>query len=136
MNAIFQTTDSGVSYRATGPSSWLVTIDGDERTITFDERGFIAHIGCQFRCWSFSHALTQCVEDARHQRFLHDRQEALNREQDRQIAKLSPDQFAYVLDQREQELAGLSVNSPGRADMLREDIQGMLDSRARQEATS
>ncbi len=65
---------------------------------------------------------------------MHDRAEALRLQQAARFDRLSPEQFDYVLAAREQELAGLSVNSPGRADMLREDIQAMKDSRARQEA--
>lgn len=117
--------------------SWTVTIDGDTRTITQEgPASFFAWIGFPFRCWSFQGAVDACAEDARHQRFLHDRAEALVREQDRRIGALSPEQFEYVLDCREQELAGLSVNSVGRADMLRADIQAMKDSRARQEMTT
>jgi hypothetical protein len=119
----------GIEFRETGPSSWLVPFDGDTRTITRDGTGFIAHIGCMFKCWSFAGALRACVEDMEHQRYLHDRQEALQREQDRQLAKLTPKQFAYVLAAREAELAALSVNSPGRASMLRDEIQMMRDAR-------
>jgi hypothetical protein len=126
----------GIEFRATGPSSWLVPLDGDERTITQEgPQSFIAHIGCMFKCWSFAGALRACVEDMEHQLYLHDRQEALQREQDRRIGGLSPAAFEYVLAAREQELSGLSVNSPGRAYMLRAEIQSMKDSRDRTAAS-
>jgi hypothetical protein len=126
--------DGGVSFRETGENSWLVTIGDTTRVITKDERGFIAWIGSQDRDWCFDHALKACIEDARHQRDMHDRAEALRLQQAARFDRLTPEQFDRVLEAREQELAGLSVNSVGRADMLREDIQAMKDSRARQEA--
>lgn len=110
---------------------WTVTWLGAERTITREGTGFIAWIGCQFKCWSFEGARKQCVDDIEHQKFLHDRAEALQRGGIHRLAKLTPEQFAYVLAARERELAGLSVNSPGRADMLREDIRIMKEARAR-----
>lgn len=62
-------TESGVSFRETGPRSWIVFIDADSRAITQDERGFIAWVGHQSRHWSFHGALNACVEDARYQAF-------------------------------------------------------------------
>jgi len=64
--------DSNVSWRQTEPNSWIVFVDGDTRAITRDERGFIAWVGHQNRCWSFHGALNACVEDARWQRYLRD----------------------------------------------------------------
>ena len=113
------------------PDQWTQPWMDDERTITRDGNQFIAHIGCQFRCWSFEGARKQCIEDMEHQSFLRNRQIALHREQDRQIARLTPEQFERVIADKEQELAGLSVNSVGRADMLREDIRIMQEARAR-----
>jgi hypothetical protein len=121
--------DGGVSFREITPVDWLVTIDGDTRVITKDERGFIAWIGHQERHWCFDKALKSCIEDARHQRDMHDRAEALRLQQAARFDRLTPEQFDRVLAAREQELAGLSVNSPGRADMLRDEIQAMRASR-------
>ncbi len=129
MNAPHNTTDDSISFRATGPNSWLVWVDGDTRAITRDERGFIAWIGVQFRTWSFQGALDECAADVRHQRFLLDQQQAARRDYDRRMAKLTPAQFERVLSAREQELAGLSVNSPGRAEMLRDEIEMMREAR-------
>jgi hypothetical protein len=121
--------DGGVSFREIEmPGScidlaWLVKVDGDTRTITQEGPGnYIAHIGHMDRHWCFDHALKACIEDARHQRDMHDRAEALRLQQAARFDRLTPEQFARVLEAREQELAGLSVNSPGRADMLRDEI--------------
>jgi hypothetical protein len=121
--------DSGVKFRETGPCQWTIAIDGDERTVTKDDRGFIAHVGHLERHWNFDHALKACIEDARHQRDMHDRAEALRLQQAARFDRLTDEQFAYVLECREQELAGLSVNSPGRADMLRDEIRMMKEAR-------
>jgi hypothetical protein len=121
--------DGGVSFRESAPLEWTVTIDGAKRTITKDERGFIAWIGHMDRHWNFDHALKACIEEARHQRDMQDRREALHLQQAARFDRLTPEQFAYVLEAREQELAGLSVNSVGRADMLRDEIQAMRASR-------
>ncbi len=126
MNIAHITPDSNVSFRETGPSAWVVSVAGTERTITFDERGFIAWIGHQSRHWCFDHAVKACVEDAEHQRDMFDRQQALRREWDRQHSALSPKQFASVLAAREQELSQVAPCS-GRAEMLREDIQRMKE---------
>jgi hypothetical protein len=121
--------DGGVSFRETGPLEWTVTIDGDKRTITKDSRGYIAWVGSKDRYWCFDLALKACILDARHQRDMHDRAEALRLQQAARFDRLTPEQFDRVLEAREQELAGLSVNSPGRADMLRDEIQAMRASR-------
>jgi hypothetical protein len=52
------------------PDLWTVTVDGNTRTITRDGSGFIAWIGCQFKCWSFEGARKQCVEDIEYQQHL------------------------------------------------------------------
>ena len=129
MNAPHNTTDDGISFRETGPNSWLVWVDGDTRAITKDERGFIAWIGSQDRDWCFDHALKACVDDARYLRDMHDRAEALRIQQAARFDRLTERQFFFVLECRERELAGLSVNSVGRADMLRDEIQMMKEAR-------
>jgi hypothetical protein len=60
---------------------------------------------------------------------MHDRAEALQLQQAMRFDRLTPEQFARVLAAREQELAGLSVNSVGRADMLRDEIRMMREAR-------
>jgi len=61
--------EDGISFYENGPRQWTVVIDGkDERTITQDERGFIAWIGFQDRHWSFSRATKACAEHARFHR--------------------------------------------------------------------
>jgi hypothetical protein len=122
--------DGGVSFRERTPCSWMVTIDGDERVITQEGPGsYTAWIGHQSKHWCFDHALKACIEDARHQRDMHDRAEALQLQQAMRFDRLTPEQFARVLAAREQELAGLSVNSVGRADMLRDEIRMMREAR-------
>ncbi len=115
--------DGGVSFREIDPGSWLVNVEGDKRTITQEGPGrFIAWIGSQDVHWCFDRALKACIEDAHHQRDMHDRAEALRLQQAARFDRLTPEQFDRVLAAREQELAGLSVNSVGRADMLRDEI--------------
>jgi hypothetical protein len=122
--------DGGVSFRETGPLEWTVTIDGDKRTITQEGPGlFIAWIGHMDRHWNFDGALKACIEEARYLRDMVERREALRLQQAARFDRLTPEQFDRVLEAREQELAGLSVNSPGRADMLRDEIQAMRASR-------
>lgn len=58
----------GVTFREVDPGKWLVLIDDDTRTITKDERGFIAWIGHMDRHWNFDHALRACIDDSRYQR--------------------------------------------------------------------
>ena len=121
--------DSGVTFAETAPREWTVSIDGDKRTITQEGGSFIAWIGSQDRHWCFDSALAACISDAIHHRDLHDRAEALRIQQAARFDRLTPEQFEYVLDCRESELAGLSVNSVGRADMLRDEIQMMKEAR-------
>jgi hypothetical protein len=121
--------DGGVSFREIDPGSWLVNVDGDKRTITQEGGYFTAWIGHQDRHWCFDNALKACIEDARHQRDMHNRAEALRLQQAARFDRLTPEQFDRVLASREQELAGLSVNSVGRADMLRDEIRMMREAR-------
>lgn len=61
--------EDGISFYESGPRQWTVIIDGkDERTITQDERGFIAWLGFQDRNWSFSRAMKACADHARFHR--------------------------------------------------------------------
>jgi len=69
MNAPASPRADGIEFapHPTQPDGWLVTVDGDTRTITRNGSGFIAWIGVQFRCWSFQKALEACAEDIRWQ---------------------------------------------------------------------
>jgi len=65
--------DSNVSWREAGDFHWLVTVDGDTRTITQEGPAkFIAWIGCRDAHWYFDGALKACIDDVRYQAFLRD----------------------------------------------------------------
>ena len=116
----------------THPGWFRVELGDDFRIISRDGSGFIAWIGHQFKAWHFTKALDVCVEDMEHHASLHAEAAEKYRAFVDRINRATDAEIDAVMAAREQELAGLSVNSVGRADMLREDIRIMQESRARQ----
>lgn len=126
MNALPAHIDAtnGVSFVETAPGQWTVTVDGiDERTITQDERGFVAWIGCQDRHWCFARALDACVEHSRYHRQVAEETAARREQAIAALMAMTPAQKSRAIErlQTERDLldyADSEVNTVARKDEI------------------